>query len=65
LPPNDFETIAQAAARCGVAPKTIRRRISEGALTGYRLGPRLLRVSRAEVDAMARPIPTVGRLDAA
>jgi excisionase family DNA binding protein len=65
LSANDFETIAEAAARLGVGPKTIRRRISAGDLIGYRLGPRLLRVSKSEVDALLRPIPTAVRLDAA
>lgn len=54
------ETIADAAARHGVHPRTIRRRIAEGSLTGYRFGPHLLRVSPDEVDALLRPIPTAG-----
>ena len=37
--------------------RTIRRMISSGELTGYRFGPRLLRVSLDELEAAARPIP--------
>ena len=37
-------TIIEAAARIGVNTKTIRRRIADGSLVGYRFGPRLIRV---------------------
>lgn len=55
-----YETIAEAAARTGVSTKTIRRRIAEGQVTGYRFGPRFIRLDPAEVDALLRPIPTAG-----
>ena len=57
---SQYETLAQAAGRTGVSTKTLRRRISEGHLTGYRLGSRLIRLNPAEVDALLRPIPTAG-----
>jgi excisionase family DNA binding protein len=53
-----YETVAQAAERTGVSTKTIRRRIAEGRLTGYRFGPHLIRLHPAEVDALLRPIPS-------
>lgn len=53
-------SIADAAEFAGVNPKTIRRRIADGSLTGYRMGPRLIRVDLAELDALLRPIPTAG-----
>lgn len=53
-----YETIAEAAGRTGVSTKTIRRRIAEGRLTGYRFGPHLIRLNPAEVDALLRPIPS-------
>lgn len=53
-------SIQDAADYAGVCQKTIRRRIADGSLTGYRMGPRLLRVDLNELDAMLRPIPTVG-----
>lgn len=53
--------IATAAQVAACNPRTIRRRIADGTLTGYRLGPRLLRVDLNEVDEkLLRPIPTAG-----
>jgi excisionase family DNA binding protein len=49
-----------AAGRVGVGRDTIRRRITSGDLTGYRFGPRPIRVDMREVDALLRPIPTAG-----
>jgi excisionase family DNA binding protein len=54
-------SIGDAAERLGVHPRTIRRRIADGQLTGYRFGPHLIRLDPAEVDALLRPIPTAGR----
>lgn len=54
-------TIAEAASRLQCNPRTIRRRIADGTLTGYRFGPTLIRLDPAEVDALLRPIPTVER----
>ena len=52
-------SLAQAADRLGVTPRTIRRMIARGRLTGYRIGDtRLLRLDRIEVDMCLRPIPT-------
>lgn len=58
-------SINQAAEYAACNPKTIRRRISDGSLTGYRMGKRLIRVDLNEMDALMRPIPTVGGPDAA
>lgn len=60
-PVGRFVTIRQAAQHAAVCTKTIRRRIADGSLTGYRLGPRVLRVDLNEVDAMLKPIPTTRR----
>ena len=56
--PLTYETIAEAAQRTGVSTKTIRRRIAEGRLTGYRFGPTLIRLNPVEVDGLLRPIPS-------
>jgi excisionase family DNA binding protein len=56
-----YESLVEAAERLGVSTKTLRRRIADGSLTAYRLGPHLIRLDPAEVDALARPIPTAGR----
>ncbi|RNM13295.1 helix-turn-helix domain-containing protein [Nocardioides pocheonensis] len=50
--------ISDGAAILDCDPKTVRRYIAQGLLTGYRVGPRNLRVDLDEVDALARPIPT-------
>lgn len=51
-------SIAAAAEDADVSARTIRRYIAEGRLTGYRVGPRLLKIDLAELHALARPIPT-------
>lgn len=53
-------SIAQAAERAGVSRDTIRRRIADGSLPAYRMGPRLIRLDPADVDALLRPVPAVG-----
>jgi excisionase family DNA binding protein len=50
--------LAVAAEYADVSTRTLRRYISHGRLTGYRVGPRLIKVDLNELDAMARPIPT-------
>jgi len=57
-------SIADAAERLDCTPRTIRRYISTGTLRGYRVGPRLIRVDLAELDALLCPIPTAGGHDA-
>ena len=52
-------TITEAATRLHVSTKTIRRYIAAGRLTGYRVGPHLIRLDPAEVDGLLRPIPAV------
>ena len=49
-----------AAERWDVSVDTIRRMISSGKITGYRLNNRIVRVDVAEVDAAFRPIPVGG-----
>ena len=53
-----YLTIADVAIRWQCNPKTVRRRIAEGQLTAYRIGPKLIRLDEAEVDALMRPIPS-------
>ena len=54
-----FMTLNAAANRFDCSERTIRRMIANGELTGYRVGKRLVRVDAAEVDQLARVIPTV------
>ncbi|WP_280491056.1 helix-turn-helix transcriptional regulator [Nocardia asiatica] len=55
-PRRRLATIAEAADSINVCTKTIRRLIANGTITGYRLGPRIIRVDLAELDAALRPI---------
>lgn len=54
-------SIAQAEEVTGLSRDTIRRRIADGTLRGYKVGPRLIRVHAEDVANLLRPIPTVGR----
>lgn len=56
-PTLGYETLREAADRLGVSEKTLRRRIAEGSLTAYRMGPRLIRLRAADVDALMRGFP--------
>ena len=51
-------SLQEAAIELGVSVDTIRRRIADGSLPAVRTGPRLLRVSRAVVEALSTPVPT-------
>jgi len=51
-------TLDQAAAYLGVAVITVRRRIADGSLPAYRLGPRLIRVRATDVRALLHGVPT-------
>lgn len=56
--PRRLVDIAAAADTYGVHPRTIRRRIADGTITGYRLaGSRVIRVDLEELDAtLLQPI---------
>lgn len=55
-----YVALADAARYTSLCERTIRRRIADGTLTGYRIGPRAIRVDLNELDAALRPIPTAG-----
>jgi excisionase family DNA binding protein len=46
-----------AATYLGVSVRTIRRYIADGRLPSYRVGPRLVKVDYADLDALLQPIP--------
>ncbi len=58
-------TLKEAAAWYGVSVRTLRRRIAEGALPAYRVGPRAIRVRSEDVAALGARIPVAGGHDAA
>jgi excisionase family DNA binding protein len=54
-------SIADAAEHADVSTRTVRRWIAAGMVTGYRSGPRLIKVDLDELDErVIRPIPTAG-----
>jgi excisionase family DNA binding protein len=55
--PRRYATLAEAAFYARLSEKTVRRWISQGSITGFRIGSRHIRVDLNEVDARMRPIP--------
>ena len=51
-------SLATAATYADVSTRTLRRYISQGRLSGYRVGPRLVKIDLNELDRLVRPIPT-------
>lgn len=54
LPPNP--TIEQVSTYLNISPRTCRRWIAGGLIRAHRLGPRLIRIDRASVEALAKPV---------
>lgn len=59
IPARRFASLEDGANYLGLSPRTLRRMISSGELTGYRIGKRVLRVDLDELETLLRPIPTV------
>lgn len=55
---SSLMSIADVAALYGVNEKTVRRRVADGHLKAYRLGGKLLRFKREDVDALLTRVPT-------
>jgi excisionase family DNA binding protein len=55
-----LQSITSAADYLNVSTRTVRRLIASGALTGYRVGNRIVRIDPDELDKVLRPIPTAG-----
>ncbi|CAN5627825.1 hypothetical protein BH09ACT8_BH09ACT8_61470 [soil metagenome] len=51
-----MHSVQEAAHTFGLSEKTIRRRIADGSLMSYRVGPRLIRVDTASLLELARPM---------
>ena len=49
--PRNYASLKQAAEYLGVTDHKIRQMIADGRITGYRNGPRLIRVDLNEIDA--------------
>ena len=48
--------LQEAADRCGVCYRTIRRYIADGRLNAVRVGPRNLKVYATDVEALKQPV---------
>lgn len=49
-------SLQEAADRCGVCRRTIRRYITQGRISAVRVGPKLLKVDAADLDVLTRPV---------
>ena len=52
--------IAGAAEYLGINERTVRRYIADGRLPAYRVGPRQVRIHRADLERLLILIPTAG-----
>lgn len=52
-----YITLEEAARITHQSAKTIRRRVSDGTLPAYRMGPRSIRVRLEDLEAATRRIP--------
>ncbi len=60
-PPRRMGSQQEAARQYNVSTKSIRRRVADGSITAYRVGPRLIRLDLDEVEAaLLVPIPAAG-----
>ncbi|WP_028654858.1 helix-turn-helix domain-containing protein [Nocardioides sp. J54] len=53
-------SLKEAAEILDVSVETVRRWIAAGDLPAERIGKRLLKVNRSDVEALAQPVPTGG-----
>jgi excisionase family DNA binding protein len=60
LPAGRGLTVAEAAEHYNCSERTIRRRIADGTLRAWRVGPKLIRLDPADLERMARRIPAAG-----
>lgn len=56
----DLLTLDEAAEVLGVCTVTIRRRIADGSLRAYRVGPRLIKVDADDLHDLIRPLRITG-----
>ena len=55
-------SLGEAAERLDVSTRTLRRYIAAGRLTGYRVGPRLIKIDPAELDQLPLALASYGTL---
>lgn len=49
-------TMGQAATELAVSERSVRRYLAAGLLSGVRVGPRLIRITRESLDKMLTPV---------
>ena len=54
----DVLNVKQAAEYFGCSTDTIRNRIEDGSLPAYRMGKRLIRIKRVDLEKLFRVIPS-------
>ena len=53
---SELLTVREAATLVKVSPLTISRYLRQGRLRAYRVGPRAIRVRRADVETLLKPV---------
>ena len=53
-------SIRQVAEYWGVSDRTVRRYIADGTISAARIGPKLVRIDRAQVESLDKVIPAGG-----
>lgn len=56
IPDRELISLQAAADRCGLSYRTIRRYVASGRINAVRVGPRLLKVTIAEVEKLKQPV---------
>jgi excisionase family DNA binding protein len=59
---KNYASVATGAICYSISEKTLRRWIAEGRLTGYRFGPRMIRIDLNELESLVKPIPATGNV---
>ena len=54
--PRRLASLKEAAGYADLNTRTLRRYIASGRITGYRVGPKLLKVDLNELDSIVRPV---------
>src|SRR3954468_5764628 len=58
---SDFYSIAQAAKLLGVSPSTVWRWIEADRLPAYRVGPKNIRIKKADLEQAVQPTRSTGK----
>ena len=61
--PDHLVTLSDAAAALGVSVRTVRRFIEYGYVEAYRVGPRVIRLTVGDVNALIHRMPRVESRD--